>query len=196
VVKRAPFAHTLSTVGTLRANEAVTLDELASGFTMPLSVAGALMSLYFTHQTLNVFSQIGIFMLIGIVTKNGILIVEFANQRKEAGLSKIDAALEAAISRFRPILMTSPPSSASCPSSSRTALQVVRASPWASPSSAGSSSRACSLSLSSPPFTPSSPSTPQPCPSMIRRIIATNEPNFRLRRSISRFGRRISLTGR
>jgi multidrug efflux pump len=107
VVKRAPFAHTLSTVGTLRANEAVTLDELASGFTMPLSVAGALMSLYFTHQTLNVFSQIGIFMLIGIVTKNGILIVEFANQRKAAGLSKIDAALEAAISRFRPILMTS-----------------------------------------------------------------------------------------
>lgn len=75
--------------------------------TVPLSVAGALLSLYVTDQTLNVFSQIGIIMLIGIVTKNGILIVEFANQRKEAGLSKTEAALEAAISRFRPILMTS-----------------------------------------------------------------------------------------
>ena len=75
--------------------------------TVPLSVAGALLSLHLTHQTLNVFSEIGIIMLIGIVTKNGILIVEFANQRKEAGLSKIDAVLEASISRFRPILMTS-----------------------------------------------------------------------------------------
>jgi multidrug efflux pump len=75
--------------------------------TVPLSVAGALLSLRLTGQTLNVFSQIGIIMLIGIVTKNGILIVEFANQRKEAGLSKIDAVLEASIARFRPILMTS-----------------------------------------------------------------------------------------
>ena len=75
--------------------------------TVPLSVAGALISLHITGQTLNVFSQIGIIMLIGIVTKNGILIVEFANQRKEAGLSKTDAVLEASISRFRPILMTS-----------------------------------------------------------------------------------------
>jgi multidrug efflux pump len=75
--------------------------------TVPLSVAGALLSLHLTGQTLNVFSQIGIIMLIGIVTKNGILIVEFANQRKEAGLSKTEAALEAAVSRFRPILMTS-----------------------------------------------------------------------------------------
>jgi multidrug efflux pump len=75
--------------------------------TVPLSVAGALISLYLTGQTLNVFSQIGIIMLIGIVTKNGILIVEFANQRKDAGLSKIDAVLEASIARFRPILMTS-----------------------------------------------------------------------------------------
>ena len=70
-------------------------------------MAGALLSLYFTHQTLNVFSQIGIIMLIGIVTKNGILIVEFANQRKAAGLAKTEAVLEAAVSRFRPILMTS-----------------------------------------------------------------------------------------
>lgn len=75
--------------------------------TVPLSVAGALLSLHLTGQTLNVFSQIGIIMLIGIVTKNGILIVEFANQRKEAGLSKIDAVLEASTARFRPILMTS-----------------------------------------------------------------------------------------
>mgnify|MGYP002737608290 CR=1 FL=1 len=75
--------------------------------TVPLSLAGALLSLYLTDQTLNVFSEIGIIMLIGIVTKNGILIVEFANQRKEAGLSKTQAALEAAVSRFRPILMTS-----------------------------------------------------------------------------------------
>ncbi len=75
--------------------------------TVPMSVAGALLSLYLTHQTLNVFSEIGIIMLIGIVTKNGILIVEFANQRKEAGQSKIQAVLEASISRFRPILMTS-----------------------------------------------------------------------------------------
>jgi multidrug efflux pump len=75
--------------------------------TVPLSVAGALLSLHVTGQTLNVFSQIGIIMLIGIVTKNGILIVEFANQRKAAGLSKSAAVLEASVARFRPILMTS-----------------------------------------------------------------------------------------
>ena len=75
--------------------------------TVPLSLAGALLSLHLTHQTLNVFSQIGIIMLIGIVTKNGILIVEFANQRKAAGLPKLEAVLEASITRFRPILMTS-----------------------------------------------------------------------------------------
>lgn len=75
--------------------------------TVPLSVAGALLSLHLTDQTLNVFSEIGIIMLIGIVTKNGILIVEFANQRKEAGLSKTEAVLEASVARFRPILMTS-----------------------------------------------------------------------------------------
>jgi multidrug efflux pump len=75
--------------------------------TVPLSVAGALLSLWLTGQTLNVFSQIGIIMLIGIVTKNGILIVEFANQRKAAGRPRHDAVLEAACARFRPILMTS-----------------------------------------------------------------------------------------
>ncbi len=75
--------------------------------TVPLSVAGAMLSLHFTGQTLNVFSQIGIIMLIGLVTKNGILIVEFANQRKAAGLPKNEAVLDAAAERLRPILMTS-----------------------------------------------------------------------------------------
>lgn len=76
-------------------------------FTVPLALAGALISLWYFNQTLNVFSQIGIIMLIGLVTKNGILIVEFANQRKEQGLSLMDAVKEAAASRFRPIVMTS-----------------------------------------------------------------------------------------
>lgn len=76
-------------------------------FTVPLALAGAILSLWFWDQTLNIFSQIGIIMLIGLVAKNGILIVEFANQRKEQGLSKMDAILDASASRFRPILMTS-----------------------------------------------------------------------------------------
>lgn len=76
-------------------------------FTVPLALAGAVYSLGLFDQTLNIFSQIGIIVLIGIVTKNGILIVEFANQRKEAGLDKFAAAMEAARQRFRPILMTS-----------------------------------------------------------------------------------------
>lgn len=75
--------------------------------TVPLSLAGALLSLHWTGQTLNIFSQIGIIMLIGIVTKNGILIVEFANQQRERGMNQLDAVLDAAVSRFRPILMTS-----------------------------------------------------------------------------------------
>jgi uncharacterized membrane protein YdfJ with MMPL/SSD domain len=76
--------------------------------TVPLSVFGAMISLWITGQTMNVFSQIGIIMLIGLVTKNGILIVEFANQRKiNDRLRPIDAVLQAAESRFRPILMTS-----------------------------------------------------------------------------------------
>ncbi len=74
--------------------------------TVPLALAGALFSLWYTNQTLNIFSQIGMIMLIGLVTKNAILIVEFANQRKEQGLSKLDAVIDAAIARFRPILMT------------------------------------------------------------------------------------------
>jgi multidrug efflux pump len=66
-----------------------------------------LISLWYFDQTLNIFSQIGIIMLIGLVTKNGILIVEFANHRKAAGLEKTEAVISAAISRLRPILMTS-----------------------------------------------------------------------------------------
>lgn len=76
-------------------------------FTVPLAVAGALLSLWYFNQTLNIFSQIGQIMLIGLVTKNGILIVEFANQRKALGLSVLDAVKSAAAARFRPILMTS-----------------------------------------------------------------------------------------
>ena len=74
--------------------------------TVPMALTGALLSLWFTEQTINVFSQIGIIMLIGLITKNGILIVEFANQSKEEGHSIIEAAKIAAVSRFRPILMT------------------------------------------------------------------------------------------
>jgi multidrug efflux pump len=82
-------------------------DPLTIMFTVPLALAGALMTLYFFGQTLNIFSQIGIIVLVGIVTKNGILIVEFANQKRAEGFSKIDAAIEAASQRFRPIVMTS-----------------------------------------------------------------------------------------
>lgn len=82
-------------------------DPFVIMFTVPLALAGALLSLWYFNQTLNVFSQIGIIMLIGLVTKNGILIVEFANQRKEQGRNLHEAVMEAAESRFRPILMTS-----------------------------------------------------------------------------------------
>ena len=75
--------------------------------TVPLALAGAMLSLLVFRQTLNIFSEIGMIMLVGIVTKNGILIVEFANQKRKAGLSISEAAFEAAASRLRPILMTS-----------------------------------------------------------------------------------------
>jgi multidrug efflux pump subunit AcrB len=75
--------------------------------TVPLALAGALLSLWVFKQTLNIFSEIGMIMLVGIVTKNGILIVEFANQKRKAGLGIGEAAFEAAASRLRPILMTS-----------------------------------------------------------------------------------------
>jgi multidrug efflux pump len=82
-------------------------DPMVIMFTVPLAVAGALISLILFGQTINIFSQIGMIMLIGIVTKNGILIVEFANQKKEAGANLLNAAIEASSQRFRPILMTS-----------------------------------------------------------------------------------------
>ncbi|MDD5606996.1 MAG: efflux RND transporter permease subunit, partial [Ignavibacterium sp.] len=76
-------------------------------FTVPLALLGALFSLWYFNQTLNIFSEIGIIMLIGLVTKNGILIVEFANQRKASGLTKNEAVINTAAARLRPILMTS-----------------------------------------------------------------------------------------
>src|SRR5690606_6344686 len=75
--------------------------------TVPMAVAGAMLSLWLTGESWNVFSQIGTVMLIGLVTKNGILIVEFANQLKEQGKPVNEAILEAAEARLRPILMTS-----------------------------------------------------------------------------------------
>jgi multidrug efflux pump len=81
-------------------------DPLAIMLTVPMAIAGGLLTLWYFDQTLNIFSQIGLIMLIGLVTKNGILIVEFANQRRAAGLSIADAVEEAAAARFRPILMT------------------------------------------------------------------------------------------
>lgn len=83
------------------------LDPLIIMFTVPLALTGALLALYLGDHTLNIFSQIGIIVLVGIVTKNGILIVEFANQKKAAGLSIRDAVVEASTQRLRPILMTS-----------------------------------------------------------------------------------------
>jgi len=76
-------------------------------FTVPLALFGAILSLYVFNQTLNIFSQIGIIMLVGLVSKNGILIVEFANTKFESGLSVYQAVFQATVSRFRPILMTS-----------------------------------------------------------------------------------------
>lgn len=82
-------------------------DPLTIMITVPLALAGALLSLHLLGHTLNIFSQIGIIVLVGIVTKNGILIVEFANQKKQEGQDMKSAVIEASIQRFRPILMTS-----------------------------------------------------------------------------------------
>ena len=82
-------------------------DPLIVMMTVPLALTGALLFMWYFNITMNIFSQIGIIMLIGLVSKNGILIVEFANQRKQAGMPKIEAIKFAAASRFRPILMTS-----------------------------------------------------------------------------------------
>lgn len=83
------------------------VDPLIIMFTVPLAIAGATLSLWLFGQTLNIFSQIGMIMLIGLVTKNGILIVEFANQSQEKGMKKAEAAIYSATQRLRPILMTS-----------------------------------------------------------------------------------------
>ncbi|PZR40903.1 MAG: acriflavin resistance protein [Azospira oryzae] len=83
------------------------IDPLTIMFTVPLAVCGAFISLWMFGLTLNIFSQIGMIMLIGLVTKNGILIVEFANQKREEGLEKVEAVIEASRLRLRPILMTS-----------------------------------------------------------------------------------------
>ncbi len=82
-------------------------DPLIVMMTVPLALTGALIFMWYFGITMNIFSQIGIIMLIGLVSKNGILIVEFANQRKNAGMSKFDAIKFASAARFRPILMTS-----------------------------------------------------------------------------------------
>lgn len=83
------------------------IDPFIIMLTVPLALGGAVLSLWMFNQTLNIFSQIGIIMLIGLVTKNGILIVEFANQRKKEGMLLREAAIDASTSRLRPILMTS-----------------------------------------------------------------------------------------
>ena len=82
-------------------------DPFVIMLTVPLAVGGALIFMHFNGQTMNIYSQIGIIMLIGLVAKNGILIVEFANQKQEAGIDKMQAIREASIQRLRPILMTS-----------------------------------------------------------------------------------------
>ena len=83
------------------------VDPIIIIVTVPLAFSGAFISLWLFNQTFNIFSQIGMIMLIGLVTKNGILIVEFANQKREEGLEKIEAVVEASKLRLRPILMTS-----------------------------------------------------------------------------------------
>ncbi len=82
-------------------------DPLIVLLSVPLALSGAVFALELTGSTLNIFSQIGLIMLVGLVTKNGILIVEFANQRRDAGLDRVEAVMDSAKERFRPILMTS-----------------------------------------------------------------------------------------
>lgn len=82
-------------------------DPIIIMLTVPLAVAGALVFMNWYDITMNIFSQIGIIMLIGLVAKNGILIVEFANQKQESGINKLQSIREASLQRLRPILMTS-----------------------------------------------------------------------------------------
>jgi multidrug efflux pump len=96
--------------------------------TVPLAMTGALLALNLTGGTLNTYSQIGLIMLVGLITKHGILIVEFANQLREQGKEKFEAVIEAATLRLRPILMT-------------TAAMVLGAMPLAIATGAGAESR-------------------------------------------------------
>ena len=82
-------------------------DPFVIMLTVPLAVCGALIFMLIGGQTMNIFSQIGIIMLVGLVAKNGILIVEFANQRQKSGIEKNEAIRGASVQRLRPILMTS-----------------------------------------------------------------------------------------
>jgi multidrug efflux pump len=82
-------------------------DPIIVMMTVPLALTGALAFMWYFNITMNIFSQIGIIMLVGLVSKNGILLVEFANQRKQAGMKKMEAIKYAAAARFRPILMVS-----------------------------------------------------------------------------------------
>jgi HAE1 family hydrophobic/amphiphilic exporter-1 len=82
------------------------IDPIIILLTVPLAILGALLFLFLRGLTLNVYAQVGLVMLIGLASKNAILIVEFANQAREAGLSLIPAAINAAEQRFRPIIMT------------------------------------------------------------------------------------------
>ncbi|MGQ9366218.1 efflux RND transporter permease subunit [Azospirillum sp. ST 5-10] len=104
------------------------VDPLVIILTVPLSMTGALLALYLTGGTLNVYSQIGLITLVGLITKHGILIVEFANQLQEQGRSKMEAVMESAVLRLRPILMT-------------TGAMVLGAVPLALATGAGAESR-------------------------------------------------------
>ncbi len=104
------------------------IDPLIIMITVPLTMFGALVALRLTGNTLNIYSQIGLITLVGLITKHGILIVEFANKQQEKGLSKFDAVVEAAVLRLRPILMT-------------TGAMVLGAVPLAFASGAGAESR-------------------------------------------------------
>jgi multidrug efflux pump len=103
-------------------------DPLMIMVSVPLSMTGALAALYYTGGTLNVYSQIGLVTLVGLITKHGILIVEFANQLQEQGKARLDAIVEATSLRLRPILMT-------------TAAMVLGALPLALAEGAGAESR-------------------------------------------------------
>jgi multidrug efflux pump len=104
------------------------VDPFIIMLTVPLSMTGALLALYLGGGTMNIYSQVGLVTLVGLITKNGILIVEFANQLQEQGRSRLDAVVEAAALRLRPILMT-------------TAAMVLGATPLALAVGAGAESR-------------------------------------------------------